>query len=135
MRGDDALGSVLAQELSKMFPKKENVTVFDGKTVPENFTGAIRGEHPSHIILLDAVEMGKKPGYTELITKDQIANYNISTHAMPISFLIKYLESTCPAELIILGIQPKNMGLINEMSIEVQNSVKIILKLLKNLLK
>lgn len=135
MRGDDALGSVLAQELSKMFPKKENVTVFDGKTVPENFTGAIRGEHPSHIILLDAVEMGKKPGYTELITKDQIANYNISTHAMPISFLITYLESTCPAELIILGIQPKNMGLINEMSIEVQNSVKIILKLLKNLLK
>ncbi len=134
MRGDDGIGSVLAQELSKIFIKNANITVFDGKTVPENFTGAIRGENPSHIILLDAVEMNKRPGHIKVITKEQIANYNISTHAMPLSFLIKYLESTCPAELIILGIQPKNMNLVNELSVEVQKSMEIILKLFKPLL-
>jgi len=110
MKGDDAVGTVLAQKLSKMFPENDNITVFDGKTVPENFTGAIRRKHPSHIILVDAV-------------------------AMPLSFFIKYLKSTCPAELIIVGIQPKNISLVNEMSVEVENSVEILLKLFTNLLQ
>ncbi|HHX99991.1 MAG TPA: hydrogenase maturation peptidase HycI [Methanothermobacter sp.] len=135
MKGDDAVGTVLAQKLSKMFPENDNITIFDGKTVPENFTGAIRRKHPSHIILVDAVEMNRKPGQIELISREQIANYNISTHAMPLSFLIKYLKSTCPAELIIVGIQPKNISLVNEMSVEVENSVEILLKLFTNLLQ
>lgn len=86
MRGDDAVGTVLAQKLAKIFTENEKITVFDGKTVPENFTGAIRKERPSHIILVDAVDMNKKPGQIELISRKQIANYNISTHAMPLSF-------------------------------------------------
>ena len=77
MRGDDGLGSVLAQELSKL--KGKNITIFDGKTVPENFTGAIKRETPSHIIILDAVEMDELPG--QLVFKEEIANYSISTHA------------------------------------------------------
>jgi hydrogenase 3 maturation protease len=135
MRGDDALGSVLAQEMSKSFLENENITVFDGKTVPENFTGAIRRENPSHIILLDAVEMNETPGYIKLVSKEEIVNYGISTHAMPLSFLIKYLESTCPAEMILLGIQPKDMNLMNEISSEVQNSTDYVLKLFNIVLK
>lgn len=134
MRGDDALGSILAQEMSKLFPKNKNITVFDGKTVPENFTGAIRRENPSHIILLDAVEMNETPGHIKLVSKEEIANYSISTHAMPLSFLIKYLESTCPAEMILLGIQPKNMNLIHEISNEVQNSANNVLRVFNNVL-
>lgn len=62
MRGDDAVGTVLAQKLAKIFTENEKITVFDGKTVPENFTGAIRKERPSHIILVDAVDMNKNQG-------------------------------------------------------------------------
>ncbi|WP_286244176.1 hydrogenase maturation peptidase HycI [Methanobacterium ferruginis] len=129
LRGDDAVGSVLAREMSEIFLKTENVTVFDGQTVPENFTGAMRRENPSHIILIDAVEMNKSPGHIKLVMKEEIANYNISTHAMPLSFLIKYLESTTSAEIILLGIQPKDMDLTYEISSEVQKSAKYILKL------
>jgi hydrogenase 3 maturation protease len=135
MRGDDAVGTVLAQKLAKIFTENEKITVFDGKTVPENFTGAIRKERPSHIILVDAVDMNKKPGQIELISRKQIANYNISTHAMPLSFLIKYLKSTCPAELIIVGIQPKTTILVNKMSVEIENSIEMLLKLFTNLLQ
>ena len=133
MRGDDAVGTVLAQKLAKIFTENQKITVFDGKTVPENFTGAIRKERPSHIILVDAVDMNKKPGQIELISRKQIANYNISTHAMPLSFLIKYLKSTCPAELIIVGIQPKTTILVNKMSVEIENSIEMLLKLFTNL--
>jgi hydrogenase 3 maturation protease len=131
MRGDDALGSVLAQKLSKSFHKNKNVVVFDGKTVPENFTGAIKREDPSHIIIIDAVKMNETPGQIKFVNKEEIANYNLSTHAMPLSFLIKYLESTSHYEMILLGIQPKNMNLICEISKEVQTSMNYVLELFK----
>ncbi|EKF85151.1 hydrogenase maturation peptidase HycI [Methanobacterium formicicum] len=133
MRGDDGLGSILAQKLSIL--ENENITVFDGKTVPENFTGAIKRENPSHIILLDAVEMNKSPGHIKLVSIEEIANYSISTHAMPLSFLIKYLESTTPAEIMLLGIQPENMNLICEISPKIQESLNYVLKLFKHVLK
>ncbi len=135
MRGDDAIGSVLAQEMSKLFLEKERITIIDGKTVPENFTGTIKRETPSHIILLDAVEMNKTPGQIKLVKKDEIENYNISTHAMPLSFLIKYLESTSSAKIILLGIQPKEMDLTNEISSEVQTSANYIVELFHAILK
>jgi len=135
MRGDDAVGSVLAQELSKLLDENGSVAVFDGKTVPENFTGAIKKEKPSHIIMLDAVEMNETTGNIKLVSKEEIANYSISTHAMPLSFLIKYLESTCPAEMILLGIQPGNMNLINKMTPEVEKSASDVLDVFNNILK
>lgn len=133
MRGDDGLGSVLAQELSNLEDK--NITIFDGKTVPENFTGAIKRETPSHIIILDAVEMGEPPGHVKLVFKEEIANYSISTHAMPLSFLINYLETTTSAKIMLMGIQPKNMDLIDEMSPEIHESLNYVLKMFKHALK
>lgn len=127
MRGDDGLGSVLAQKLSPY--ENENLTVFDGKTVPENFTGAIKREAPSHIIILDAVEMNESPGHIRLVAKEEIANYGISTHALPLSFLIKYLESIHPAKIMLMGIQPKNMDLNHSISPEIQKSMDYVCRL------
>lgn len=129
IRGDDGLGSVLAQELSNL--EDNNITIFDGKTVPENFTGAIKRENPSHIIILDAVEMDEPPGHVKLVFKEEIANYSISTHAMPISFLINYLETTTSAKIMLMGIQPKNMDLIDKISPEIQESLNKVLELFK----
>ncbi len=134
MRGDDGLGSILAQKLSMNLENK-NIIVFDGKTVPENFTGAIKRETPSHLIFLDAVEMNEAPGHIRLVAKEEIANYSISTHAMPLSFLIKYLESTTHAKIMLLGIQPKTMDLIYEISPEVQESLNYVLNLFNHILK
>jgi len=133
MRGDDGLGSVLAQELSNL--EDRHITIFDGKTVPENFTGAIKRETPSHIIILDAVEMGEPPGHVKLVFKEEIANYSISTHAMPLSFLINYLETTTSAKIMLMGIQPKDMDLIDEMSPEIHESLNYVLKMFGHTLK
>ncbi|MGZ4857209.1 MAG: hydrogenase maturation peptidase HycI [Methanobacteriaceae archaeon] len=135
MRGDDALGSFLAKKLSNLLKYNQDVIVYDAGTVPENFTGAIKKENPSHIILIDAVDMKERPGFIRLIAKDEIANYSISTHALPISFLIRYMESTGTAQTLLLGIQPGNMDLSNEISIEVENSINYLLKLFDRLIK
>ena len=46
IKGDDALGPNIAWKLNDLFKKNDRVIVFDGGTVPENYTGLIRNEEP-----------------------------------------------------------------------------------------
>ncbi len=124
IKGDDGLGPAIAKKLSKLSEDNPDIAVFDGGTVPENYTGSLRKEKPTHIILVDAVEMKKEPGYIRVVRKEEIANYNLSTHAMPVSFLIKFMETTIDAEIILIGIQPKNMELAQGISEEIEISIK-----------
>ena len=135
IKGDDALGSVIAQKSSSLFNKNKNIVVFDGGTVPENYTGLIRKENPTHIILVDAVNMKKKPGYIRVVRKEEIAKYNISTHAMPVSFLIKYMETTVNAQIILIGIQPKSMGFAEPVSKEVEKSIDDVVDTFNELIR
>jgi hydrogenase 3 maturation protease len=120
MRGDDSAGPLIAQKLEETLGKKPNILIINAGTVPENYTGVIRQENPSLIILVDAVEMNSDPGTLRLVKSDEIANYSISTHAMPLSFMIKYLKSFSKAEIILIGIQPKNLEMSNHISPELQ---------------
>ena len=67
--------------------------------------------------------MNKNPGHIKLVQKDEIVNYSISTHAMPVSFLIKYLETSMDAKMLLIGIQPKNMEMNAPVSKEVESSI------------
>lgn len=135
MRGDDGLGPLFAKKLSQITKESSNVVVIDGGTVPENFTGSLRKENPTHVFLIDAVEMNGNPGDIELIEKERISQFNVSTHAMPISFLIKYLETTSSFKIILIGIQPKKMVLGEELTLEVENSVNVLVNIFKKVLK
>ncbi len=132
MRGDDAIGPLIARNLAKLFTNQPELLVINAETVPENYTGVIRKEKPSHIIFIDAVEMGMDPGSIKLVKYDEIADYNISTHAMPLSFMIKYLESFTDAKLLLIGIQPKNMEMSSPVSEEVKTGVEELIKILNN---
>lgn len=133
LRGDDFSGSLIARKLNHTLENK-SVTVLDGGTVPENFTGVIKKETPSHIILIDAADMEKPPGHVKIIKKDEISQYNISTHAMPLSFLIKYLEHFTEARIILIGIQPNEMELVDTVSPEVQASVTLLIEMLREMI-
>ena len=131
LRGDDGLGPLFAKKFSKIAENSSDVIVIDGGTVPENFTGSLRKEKPTHVILIDAVEMNGAPGEIKFIEKEKISQFNVSTHAMPISFLIKYLETTSSFEIILLGIQPKKMVLGEKITLEVENSVNNLINIFK----
>lgn len=79
--------------------------------------------------------MNKEPGHIRLVEKEEIANYNISTHAMPISFLIKYMESTINAKIILVGIQPKSMGLNERISKEIESSINEVLNIFHEIIE
>jgi hydrogenase 3 maturation protease len=132
MRGDDAIGPLIARNLAKLFKNQSELLVINAETVPENYTGVIRKEKPSHIIFIDAVEMKMDPGSINLVKYSEIADYNISTHAMPLSFMIKYLESFTDAKLLLIGIQPKNMEMSSPVSDEVKTGVEELIRILNN---
>ena len=138
MRGDDAAGPIVAEKLNQEIlscPEKySDIKVVNAGTVPENYTGLIRSESPSHIIFVDAVEMGQDPGSLRLVYEDEIANYSISTHAMPLSFMIKYLKSFSDVEVILIGIQPKSLEMFDKVSEELKEGIELLVMVLQKTL-
>jgi len=53
---------------------------------------------------------------------------------MPLSFLIKYLEHSIEVDTILIGIQPKEMELIDTVSQEVDASVTLLVDVLKRII-
>ena len=78
--------------------------------------------------------MNKAPGFVRLVSKEEISNYSISTHAIPISFLINYLEMSTGAKIALIGIQPMNMEIGHEMTMDVKKSAINVLNMLKTIL-
>ncbi len=132
LKADDGLGPYFIQILSQDLKDKPQITLINAGSVPENFTGKIRKENPTHIILIDAVLMEEAPGYTRLIKKEEIKNMGISTHSMPLSYLINYLELEKTYSICFIGIQPADLSLKLELTPEVKESTE---ELKNNILK
>lgn len=133
LRSDDGLGVEIIKQLEKTI-NKENIILINAETVPENFTGKIKKENPTHIIIIDAVIMEKPPGYIRIIKKEEIKKTNISTHSLSLNYLIKYLEQEKKYNILFIGIQPKNLNLTEEITKDVKESIyklkNIILRLI-----
>lgn len=128
LRGDDATGpkliDIIYEKLVNSEVDSDNVYLLNAATAPENHTIEIRQINPSHLIIIDAVEFSDVPGSFIIVDKKQIDTFNFSTHTMPISFLINYLEESVGCEILTLGIQPKDMTLVDTISDEVNSSIE-----------
>lgn len=125
LRGDDGIGSIIAQSF-----KDRDWLSMDCGVVPENFTSIIKKNKPDLVVLVDAVEMDLKSGEFRIISPDRISALHLTTHSMPLSFLISYLKDYTQ-ELIFIGIQPKTIDYSNSVSPEVIKSSEKIIGILK----
>ena len=105
LKCDDGVGPFIVDNLDE----KDNVICINAKTVPENFTGKIRKEQPSHVIIVDACLMGGEAGDIKIVDKDDFVNIGISTHSMSLSYFVKYLERDNDFKIIFVGIEPETM--------------------------
>jgi len=124
--GDDAIGPYIADKLKQ---EECNLTVLDCGTVPENFTSVVKRHNPKNLMIVDAVEMGIKPGEIRIVPKEKIGVAHISTHGIPISVLINYLDQYVK-NIIFIGIQPKTMS--GEMTGLIKKSGQELVNLIKN---
>jgi hydrogenase maturation protease HycI len=130
-RGDDAAGSLLAQLISDA----PGVRVIDAQEVPESYMRQVVGEGPDTVVLIDSVDLDSAPGSVAFLEKHQVAGYWPSTHRMPLSLLMHYLERETHARIFLIAIQPRHTAFMQPMSGEVHASVASIADVLKGVLE
>ena len=104
--GDDGIGPYVADTLKIDSP---DVTVLDCGITPENYTAVVKRHKPKTLVLIDAADMGLAAGDIRIIPKEKLGSMHISTHGIPLSVLITYLEQEAD-HIIVIGIQPKHMS-------------------------
>jgi len=130
-RGDDAAGSMVAQLISDA----PGVRVIDAQDVPENYLRQVVGENPDTVVLIYSVDLDSAPGCVALLDKEEVAGYWPSTHRMPLSLLMDYLERETQARIFLIAIQPRHTAFMQPMSGEVHASVASIAEVLKGVLE
>jgi hydrogenase 3 maturation protease len=126
LRGDDAAGLLAADELAKAVKsakQRGRLAIFLGETAPENLTGPIRQFNPTHLIVIDAADMGQRPGSIAIIEPGATgANASFCTHALPINILTDYLRDSTGCRATIIGIQPATREFGREPSSSVRSA-------------
>ena len=135
LKCDDGVGPYIIKKL-----KEENIEdnkkflFIDAKTVPENFTGKIRKEKPTHLIIVDACLMDGKPGDMKIVNKYDFADIGISTHSMSLSFFVRYLEKDTEFGIIFVGIEPESMDYADKPTPKVEEAANEFVKILKEII-
>ena len=123
--GDDAIGPYIADRMKN---ETKGDLILDCGTTPENYTAIIKQKKPHTLILIDAAEMNQPAGTIRTIPKEKIGTMHISTHGIPLSLLMTYLEKEVH-NIILIGIQPHHIS--GAMSNSVKKSADKLLELLK----
>ncbi len=129
VRGDDAFGVIVAEELKNRL-KSDKIVILNCGGVPESYVGKIVNENPTHVIFIDAVDFGGKPGEIVIADPEGTLGESFSTHRLPLKLLVSYLKQNINAKFILIGCQPKQLGLFIEMSEEVKQSAEKLVEIL-----
>lgn len=122
--GDDAVGPYIADQL-----KETDIDVIDCGTTPENYTSVVKRKNPEKLIIVDAADMGLEPGEMRIVPKEKIGVMTISTHGIPVSVLMNYLEQSVK-EVILIGIQPETMS--GKMTGKIKEKASVLVEMIKN---
>ncbi|MCX6095358.1 MAG: hydrogenase maturation peptidase HycI [Candidatus Bipolaricaulota bacterium] len=121
LRADDAAGIRVAERLARL--SLSGVRAVIGGTAPENATAEIRRLAPSHLLIVDAAEMGEDPGSVRLIDPEEVGGASFSTHSLPMSVLAGYLRGELGCRVTLLGIEPKSLAFGGAVSPEVEAAI------------
>jgi hydrogenase 3 maturation protease len=127
LMADDGAGCLVASRLQERLAEKtlpRRVHAVDAGTAPENFTGLIRREDPDLVLLVDAADFGRSPGAITLIEHGQFESSLPSTHSLPLSSMIRYIEETTRVSVAVLLIQAGSVQFDGSMTPEVLRSVE-----------
>ena len=126
--GDDAAGTCVVDIINQRQHKTRallpaEIMAIDGGTAPESYTSVIRRHRPDLLMLIDVADMGLQPGVMRTITPDKISVLSFSTHNIPLSTFISYVEEFC-GQILIIGVQPEQTEIGNGLSKAVRKGAK-----------
>ncbi len=130
--GDDAIGSFVARAINEKLGRKpapHGVMAIDAGSAPESYTSVIRRSSPEQLILVDASDMGLPPGSIRRLSPEQITTTSFSTHQIPLSAFLIYVQEFCE-KVHIIGIQPERTATGDKLSETVQKSADHLVALI-----
>jgi len=130
IRGDDGVGPEVIRALRPEI-QDSNVLLLDCEINPENLLSRLQEFSPQKLIVVDAVDIGKRPGSIAIIDIHSVKKHTMSTHKLPLNMFIDYLQSRMKFKLVFIGIQPKQTALNSEMSREVREAIPFAKELVK----
>jgi len=104
LHSDDGVGNYIASRF-----RARGWLSLDCGTMPENFTAVVRRHHPEVLVIVDATDLGLKPGEFRAVDENQIEEVSVGTHNLPLSFLLRYLAESA-GQVVFIGIQPGQLG-------------------------
>lgn len=109
LNGDDAAGVLAVRALRDRLASRPQLLLIEAGLAPEAFTAPLRRFKPDCVILIDAALLDEAPGTIELVDWQQTDGLSATTHTLPPSVLVKFIqhEFNCPVELIL--IQPEDI--------------------------
>ena len=134
LKCDDGVGPFIIKKLKEENIENKSLLFINAETVPENFTGKIRKEKPTHLIIVDACLMGGEPGDMKIVNKYEFANIGISTHSMSLSFFVRYLEKDTDFGIIFVGIEPESMDWAENPTEKVESAAYDFINTLKGII-
>ncbi len=123
---DEGVGVHIVRELQRMSLPAE-VEVRDGGVGGIDLLDSL--ERASHAVLVDAAEMGLEPGTVRRFKPDEVRPGadapRFSSHDLGLPEVLKLAQELgrSPEEVIIIGIQPKEITWSTELSPEIQAAV------------
>lgn len=129
MRTDDAVGMMAVQALGEEADRGGNVSFVEGGTLGLDLMHALRDV--THLLALDAVDVGAEPGTLVRFEKDELGNIPVgkSAHLLGFSDLIGVLKlmGDEPEEIVLLGVQPKLIDWGTELTDELERALPELL--------
>jgi hydrogenase maturation protease len=129
---DDAFGVRLAEELEKA--GVPDVTV--AHTAPENCIGKIARGGFDHVVFLDAVSAGAKPGSFLFMNASDLKSKfpQISTHKFALGTLARLIESDSATKVWLIGVEPESVAMYEPMTVKVEQTLHLLRDMLLQLI-
>jgi len=108
--------------------------VIDAGPVPENFIGPVLRSRPENLIVIDAVEMGLRPGSIAAMSLEKVRPSRISTHCCSLDLFVGLIGIAIEGKAVLLGVQPACLVFGGPISPEVMQAIEYVSRILIHIL-
>ena len=135
---DEGVGVRVVEQLQRQYRISGMVQVLDGGTASMSLAEHIRNR--DHLIVVDAVRTGQAPGTVITLSGDEVPAFfqsRVSPHQMGLADTLAVLDlmGEKPAEITVIGVEPKDLDVGLELSDLVSTRVdELVIRLVGKLL-
>lgn len=134
LRKDDGFGVYVGSALRRL--RLKDVLILEAGMAPEMFLTPILEFNPSHLIVVDSIYAGLKPGAIVVSDCERLTEeISLSTHRVSMRLLAKYLRFMgFKGKILIVGVQPEDLSLGEGLSPKVEEAKERVVEMLTGVL-